>query len=223
MRALIAAAVTAAMLATGCATTQEAGDNTKKGAGAGALLGAVAGAVIGHRNDPGGGALRGALIGGAAGAAVGAGVGSYMDKQQAEFEAQLQAERDAHAVEVERVREDVLKLTMQNEVSFAVDSARIKPGFEPTLQKVGKIMYRYPETRIRVVGHTDSTGSDAYNQTLSQKRADAVAAYLRAEGVSSQRLNTEGRGESEPRFSNDSADGRAANRRVELYIVGNQG
>ena len=223
MRALIASAVTAAMLATGCASTREAGDNTKKGAGTGALLGALAGAVVGHKNDATGGALRGALIGAAAGGAVGAGVGSYMDKQQAEFETQLQAERDAQAVEVERVQEDVLKLTMRNEVSFAVDSARIKPGFEPTLQKVGDIMYRYPETRIRVVGHTDSTGSDTYNQSLSLKRADAVAAYLRAEGVSSDRLETEGRGESEPRYSNRTDEGRAANRRVELYVVGTQG
>ncbi len=223
MRAPIVIAVTVALLASGCATMQETGEHTKKGAGTGALIGAVAGAVIGHNQDATGGALRGALIGAAAGGAMGAGVGHYMDKQQAEFEAQLQAERDAHAVEVERVQEDILKLTMQSEVSFAVDSAHIKPGFEPTLQKVANIMYRYPETRIRVVGHTDSSGSESYNMALSQKRADAVAAYLRAEGISGQRLQTEGRGESEPRYSNDTADGRAANRRVELYVIGNQG
>jgi len=223
MRTLIAAIITATMLSSGCATMQQPGENTKKAAGTGALLGAVAGAIIGHNNDASGGALRGALLGAAAGGAVGAGVGSYMDKQQTEFESQLQTERDANAVAVERVREDVLKLTMQNEVSFAVDSAKIKVGFEPTLQKVGDIMYRYPNTHIRVVGHTDSSGADAYNQRLSKKRADAVAAYLRAEGVASARLNTDGRGETEPRFSNDTPDGRAANRRVELFVVGDEG
>ena len=202
----------------GCAanTSQE---NTRKGAGIGALVGAVSGALIGYQNDHSGGALRGALIGGAAGGAIGAGAGAYMDKQQAEFEQQLANERAQHQIEIERQQNEILKLTMSSEVSFDFNSARIKPSFYSPLNKIADIMNRYPRTQIVVAGHTDSVGSEAYNMQLSLQRADAVADYLIMRGVERSRLRTEGRGESEPIATNDTAAGRSQNRRVEIFVV----
>jgi len=205
----------------GCATNTTH-ENTKKGAGVGALVGAVSGAIIGHQNDPKGGALRGALIGGVAGGAIGAGAGAYMDKQQTEFEQQLANERAQQQIEIERQQNEILKLTMSSEVSFDFNSANIKPTFRPPLDKIADILNRYPQTQIVVVGHTDNVGSDQYNQDLSKRRAIAVADYLVGRGVSSQRMRTEGRGEAEPRANNDTADGRAQNRRVEVFVVPDQ-
>ena len=200
----------------GCAST---GEKTKKGAGIGAALGAVTGAIIGHQKDPSGGALKGALIGAAAGGALGAGVGAYQDKQQAEFEEQLAAERAAHQVEIERMQNEVLKLTMSSEVSFDYDSAKVKQSFEPTLNKMANIMERYDQTKIVVVGHTDSDGSEQYNQRLSEERAVSAAHYLERKNISRTRVGVEGRGELDPRTSNSTSEGRAANRRVEIYLV----
>lgn len=205
----------------GCATNTTH-ENTKKGAGVGALVGAVSGAIIGHQNDPKGGALRGALIGGVAGGAIGAGAGAYMDKQQTEFEQQLANERAQQQIEIERQQNEILKLTMSSEVSFDFNSANIKPTFRPPLDKIADILNRYPQTQIVVVGHTDNVGSDQYNQDLSKRRAIAVADYLVSRGVSYQRMRTEGQGESAPRASNDTADGRAQNRRVEVFVVPDQ-
>ncbi|NOY13676.1 MAG: OmpA family protein [Deltaproteobacteria bacterium] len=202
----------------GCAanTSQE---NTRKGAGIGALVGAVSGAIIGYQNDHSGGALRGALIGGAAGGAIGAGAGAYMDKQQTEFEQQLANERAQHQIEIERQQNEILKLTMSSEVSFDFNSARLKPSFYSPLNKIADIMNRYPRTQIIVAGHTDSVGSEAYNMQLSLQRANAVADYLIMRGVESSRLRTEGRGESGPIATNDTAAGRSQNRRVEIFVV----
>lgn len=202
----------------GCAsnTTHE---NTKKGAGIGALVGAVSGAIIGYQNDHSGGALRGALIGGAAGGALGAGAGAYMDKQQTEFEQQLANERAQHQIEIERQQNEILKLTMNSEVTFNFNSANLKPTFRPPLDKIADILNRYPKTQIVVVGHTDSVGSEQYNMDLSNRRAIAVADYLVMRGVAASRMGTEGRGESEPRATNDTAEGRELNRRVEVFVV----
>ena len=206
------------VLLTGCAanTTHE---KTKQGAGVGALLGAVSGALIGYKNDHSGGALRGALIGGAAGGAIGAGAGAYMDKQQTEFEQQLTAERAQQQIEIERQQNEILKLTMSSEVSFDFNSAKIKATFRPPLDKIAEILNRYPRTQIVIVGHTDSVGAEQYNLDLSSRRAIAVADYLVQRGVSLSRIGTEGHGELEPRASNDTADGRAQNRRVEVFVV----
>jgi len=213
-------AVAVAVVMTGCATSpDDPNRNTKEKAAAGAAIGAIAGAIIGHQRDPSGGALRGALIGGAAGGAVGAGVGIYMDKQQAEFERQLATERDAHQIEVERLENENLKITMNSEVSFDFNSAEIKPAFTRTLDKVNDIVGRYSRTSVRVVGHTDSVGSAAYNQRLSEDRAKSVAWYMEDSGVAPQRVGTEGRGEAQPRATNESEAGRQLNRRVELLII----
>ena len=205
----------------GCATNTTH-ENTKKGAGIGALVGALSGAIIGYQNDHSGGALRGALIGGAAGGALGAGAGAYMDKQQTEFEQQLSAEQAQHQIEIERQQNEILKLTMSSEVSFDFNSASLKPAFYSSLNKIADIMSRYPQTQILVVGHTDSVGSEQYNLDLSLRRANAVANYLISHGVAQHRLGTEGHGEMEPIASNDTADGRARNRRVEIFVVPNK-
>lgn len=220
MKRITLLAVVAGLGLAGCASTpDDPNKNTKEKAAIGAAVGAIAGAVIGHQNDRSGGALRGALIGAAAGGALGAGVGAYMDKQQAEFERQLAAERDAHQIEIERLRNENLKITMNSEVSFDYNSAQLKPAFHATLDKVADILNRYPRTTIKITGHTDSRGSADYNQQLSVRRAESVAWYLGDAGLDSSRVITEGRGELQPRASNDSEAGRQLNRRVEMLII----
>lgn len=220
-RVLIPVCALAFVLA-GCATTpNDPNKQAKEKAAIGAALGAVAGAVIGYQGDHSGGALKGALIGGAAGGAIGAGVGHYMDKQQAEFEQKLSSERAAHQVEVERLKNQNLKITMSSEVSFDFDSATVKPAFQATLDKVADILKRYNQTTIKIMGYTDNVGSAAYNQSLSERRAEAVAYYLEQRGVNAQRVKTQGLGESDPRASNDTEAGRQLNRRVEMLIIPN--
>jgi len=210
-----------------CATTGDSANNnyqnTKEGAAVGALAGAALGAIVGYSGNHGGGALRGALVGAAAGGAIGAGVGNYMDRQQAEFNQKLAAEERAHQIEVQRLKDQSLKVTMNGEVSFDFNSAAIKPAFDTTLNKVSDILNRFTLTHIRIVGYTDSIGSASYNQLLSQQRAQAVANYLADRGVAPQRLSTEGMGESQPRASNATAAGRQLNRRVEMLIIPDQG
>ncbi len=210
-----------ALMATGCVTTSDPNRHTKENAAAGAAIGALAGAIIGYQGDHSGGALRGALVGAAAGGALGAGTGIYMDKQQAEFERQLASERQAHQIEVERLKNENLKITMNSEVSFDFNSSALKPAFTRTLQKVADILQRYPRTTIRIIGHTDNVGSAAYNQRLSEDRANSVAWSLEDAGVDPQRVSIEGRGESQPRASNDTEAGRQLNRRVEMLIIPN--
>ncbi|MDX8377637.1 MAG: OmpA family protein [Mariprofundales bacterium] len=209
---------------TGCVTTAQNKDtkNTREGAATGALMGAVIGGIVGYKKDPSGGALRGALVGAAAGGALGAAAGSYMDKQQAEFERQLAAEQRAHDIEIERLQNETLKITMNNEVSFDFNSASVKPAFGNTLNKVSGILSRYNKTHLQVVGHTDSIGSESYNQKLSEARARSVSHHLVASGVQQQRIGTEGRGEWEPRASNQTEAGRQLNRRVELLVIPNK-
>ena len=216
------AMIIAALMATGCVTTsQDPNRHTKENAAAGAAIGALAGAIIGYQGDHSGGALRGALVGAAAGGALGAGTGIYMDKQQAEFERQLASERRAHQIEVERLKNENLKITMNSEVSFDFNSSALKPAFTRTLRKVADILQRYPRTTIRIIGHTDNVGSAAYNQRLSEDRANSVAWSLEDAGVDPQRVSIEGRGESQPRASNDTEAGRQLNRRVEMLIIPN--
>lgn len=222
MKRLVIVTVVASIGLAGCATSpDDPNRNTKEKAAVGAAAGAVLGAIVGYSSDKnrGRGAARGALIGAAAGGVVGAGVGVYMDKQEAEFRQQLETERRAHQVEVERLENENLKITMNSEVSFDFNSASIKPAFYGTLDKVADIVGRYNRTTIRVVGHTDSIGSAEYNQHLSLDRANAVAWYLEDRGVHPDRVVAEGRGEAEPRASNETEAGRQLNRRVELLII----
>lgn len=192
----------------GCAT-----DDPNQRAKIGAVAGAVAGAVIGHQVD----GDKGRFVGGIAGAMAGAAVGGYMDKQEKEFEEKLAEEQRKNQLEIERIN-NTLKIDISNEVSFDVDSAALKTAFTPTLDKVGDLLAEYNRTIIHIVGHTDSTGSEAYNLTLSNRRAESVKNFLMTRGVHTDRIMTEGRGETEPRASNDTAAGRQLNRRVELFV-----
>ena len=141
-----------------------------------------------------------------------------MDNQQREFEAALQDERAANQLEIERLRDDTLKLTVDSEVSFDFNRYDIKPAFRPSLDKLAQLLIKYDRTVVHVIGHTDSIGSEAYNQTLSEQRALSVGDYLAAYGVPRQRLRTEGRGEREPRDTNATEAGRQLNRRVEIFV-----
>lgn len=205
---ILVTAITVALSA--CAT-----DDPNQRAKVGAAVGAVTGAVLGHsiENDK-----SGLLIGAAVGAIAGAGVGHYMDKQQQEMEAALAEEQSRHELEVKRLQDETLKIDIASEVSFDFDSASLKVAFMPTLQKVSGILERYPNTVIHVVGHTDSVGAESYNMELSQRRAQSVADYFESQGILYDRLVTVGRGEQQPRATNDTEAGRQLNRRVEIYV-----
>lgn len=187
---------------------------TKTGAG----IGAVAGAVLGHQLD----GDSGRYVGAAAGALAGGAIGNYMDRQQQAFDQALAEERGRYNMAVQRQQDGSIKLDIPSEVSFDFNRADIKPAFTPTLDKVAGLLQEYNQTTVEIIGHTDSVGSDTYNQELSQRRADSVADYLASRGVAPQRLATAGRGESEPRASNDTESGRQLNRRVEMVIRADQ-
>jgi len=210
VKKLILVAVTVALIS-GCATTDDPNQKTKIGA----AVGAVVGAVLGHavENDKGG-----IIVGAAVGAAAGAGIGHYMDNQQKEMEAALAEEQDRHDLEIQRLEDETLKIDISSEISFDFGSAALKPAFMPTLQKVANILVRYPRTVIHVVGHTDSVGSESYNMELSRHRAQSVINYFVLQDISQSRLVTVGRGEHEPRASNETEAGRQLNRRVEIYV-----
>lgn len=192
-----------------------AADDPNRRAKTGAAVGAIAGAVIGKQVSGGPkGAVTGAIIGGIAGGAT----GNYMDKQQQEFEAALAQEQSQHALEIQRMADESLKIDVSNEISFDFNSANVKNAFMPTLDKVANVLNRYPQTNVTVVGHTDSTGSEAYNQQLSERRARNVADYMVGRGVDSGRMFSIGQGESQPRASNDTEAGRQLNRRVEILV-----
>lgn len=200
---------TVTILGVGCAAN-DPNYRAKTGAAVGAAAGGVIGAITGDK--------KGAIIGAALGALAGGVVGNYMDNQQREFEQALEEERRSRALEIERLKDETLKLSLNSEVSFDVGRADIKPAFTETLGKLANVIAKYDRTVVHVVGHTDSDGSEAYNRDLSLRRAAAVQAYLQRRGVVPDRLLIEGRGESEPRATNATAAGKQLNRRVEIYI-----
>ncbi len=209
MKKIVLASLIAATLS-GCAAN-DPNQKTKTGA----AVGAAAGALLGYAVDDGTG---GVLAGAAVGALAGGGVGYYMDKQQKEMEAALADEQARNELKIQQLENETLKIDISSEVSFDFDSASLKSAFTPTLNKVADILQRYPNTIIHVVGHTDSVGSESYNMKLSERRAQSVVDYLSAEGVSSDRLFAIGKGENEPRATNDTEAGRQLNRRVELFV-----
>jgi outer membrane protein OmpA-like peptidoglycan-associated protein len=195
-------------LLVGCAQTQGVTKTkTAQGAVIGAATGALAGAVIGHQSGHKG---AGAVIGGLAGAGIGGAVGYQLDKQAKELE-------QIPNTQVTR-REDSLLVTMPEAVLFDVNSAALKPQSQDALSQVANVMVTYPDSSILVKGHTDSTGSEKYNQDLSERRAKAVQNYLIAKGVSDSRITAIGFGKTMPVASNDTLDGREKNRRVEIEI-----
>lgn len=189
-------------------TREQQTSKAAKGAG----IGAAAGAVVGLLTK--GDKLENALIGAGVGAIAGGGVGYYMDVQEAKLRQQL----EGTGVSVTRMGDNIT-LNMPGNVTFALNSADVNSQFYSALDGVSMVLKEYDKTVVEVAGHTDSTGSDQYNQALSQRRAQSVAAYLSSRGVNSQRLLTVGAGKNYPIASNDTEQGRAANRRVELTIV----
>lgn len=189
-------------------------DKTRKGAVIGGVAGAIAGAII-HNNRGRGNAKRGAAIGGAVGAATGAIVGAMMDRQEREL-------RQIEGIDVTRTDEDELRVTMRNEILFDFDSSALRSSSRDELREMASVFNRYDDTTIVVQGHTDSTGSAAYNQRLSERRANSVTGYLETLGVRGSRIDAIGYGESRPKATNSSASGRQQNRRVEIYVRANE-
>lgn len=201
--------VLAAAMMLGCASTDDDPNRkTKRGALIGAVTGAAAGAVIGNQS---GNSRTGAVVGAAAGAAVGAAVGRRMDKQEAEL-------RQIEGIDVERPSEGEINVRLKNDVLFDFDSAALRASSRETLQDLAQNLRAYPESLIDVEGHTDSTGSEQYNQRLSERRAASVADYLIEQGVPASSITVWGFGEMRPRSTNVSAEGRQLNRRVEIRI-----
>lgn len=188
--------------------------STQKGAVTGTASGAAAGAVINHKNR-GKGALLGAVGGGLTGTAVGA----YMDQQTKEMEGQLQAEIQRGEITLERRASDnALLVRMMPTNGFDNLSSVIKPGYLSTLNRIARVLNQYEKTLLTVIGHTDSVGSDADNQRLSERRAQSVIDYFINQNVNPIRLQSYGKGESEPRADTTTDAGRQLNRRVELWI-----
>ncbi|GBD26242.1 putative lipoprotein YiaD [bacterium HR30] len=215
-RVVVSAAAVAALLMGGCAAYERA-PRTVKGAGIGAAAGAATGAAVGAIVGGGKAAGKGAAIGAVLGAIGGGLVGNYLDQQAKEMEAIL-AEQDRLRREQER-----LDIALSSDILFASGSASLQPGARDKIRQLAGVLNRYPRTTIQVVGHTDSRGSEESNLELSRRRAQAVAEELVLAGVASSRITTFGRGESSPVASNDTPEGRAMNRRVEIIIQPDEG
>jgi len=212
MKKLILISMIGIFALSGCAAPQT---KTGKGAAYGAAGGAVAGAILGQaigRDTEG--TLIGAAAGATLGAAAGAGVGHMMDKQEAEMRDALAAS-EAAAV---RREGDLLAITLKGDVGFDLNSDAVRPGLYNELDRIAQIMVKYPQTSILVEGHTDSTGSETYNQQLSERRANSVKTLLVQRGVQEYRVNTTGYGESRSVATNTTPAGRQMNRRVEIRI-----
>ena len=186
--------------------------NTAKGALIGTAAGAAGGAAIGALS--GRKAAKGALIGAGVGALAGTAVGAYMDHQEAKLREQLAGT----GVSVTRDGDNLI-LNMPGNVTFGTNQSAILPSFYPVLNSVSLVLKEYPKTIVEVLGHTDSTGSDSLNLTLSKDRATSVGSYLKAQGIDDRRVLTQGFGKRSPIADNATAEGRQANRRVELRLV----
>jgi outer membrane protein OmpA-like peptidoglycan-associated protein len=206
--------VLAAALA-GCAADQPMGSMGHRETGT--LIGAVGGAVVGavafDKNR-----TKGAVVGAVGGALAGGAVGRYMDDQKRDLEKNLGDEIKTGQARVDKLPNDVVRITMTSQTAFDTNSASIKPGFNSTMDKVADVVVRYGKTTLTIVGHTDDVGSNAYNQSLSERRALSVAEYLESKRVNSMRLATAGKGETQPRSPNATEAGRTENRRVEIYL-----
>lgn len=212
-RALVAAC--AAVVVAGCYTTepytgQRQVSKTAKGAGIGAAAGAVVGLITGDDSRE---RRKRALIGAGIGALAGGAVGQYMDRQEARLRAQLQGT----GVSVTRQGNNIT-LNMPGNITFATDSAEVRGDFYDVLNGVALVLEEYDKTLVEVAGHTDSTGSAEYNQSLSERRASSVGRYLQSQGITAQRIMTIGGGENHPVADNSTAEGRQLNRRVELTL-----
>ncbi len=199
------------LLTSGCAMETQTQKGAVIGTGVGAAVGAGLGAAIGRSGTA---ALIGAGAGALAGGLTGGAIGNYMDKQEA---AMRQSLANVEAANVQR-NQDMLTVTFKSDVLFAVNSSALKAGSYDELNRVAKVLNQYPQTTITIAGHTDSTGSEAYNQKLSERRAEAVKNALVGMGVNPARMTAIGYGKSRPVADNDTEAGRQMNRRVEILI-----
>ncbi|MGH8167167.1 MAG: OmpA family protein [Woeseiaceae bacterium] len=213
---LAALAASMSVVIGGCQTLDAYTQESKTSSAAkGAMIGAAAGAAVGLMSgDDAVERRQRAMILAGVGALAGGAVGHYMDRQEAELRAELQGS----GVSVTRMGDNIT-LNMPGNVTFATDSSDLSPAFFDVLTSVSKVMKKYDKTVVEVAGHTDSTGSDSYNQGLSERRAGSVAQYLGSQELASERMITVGMGETRPVADNTSTDGRQANRRVEITMV----
>jgi outer membrane protein OmpA-like peptidoglycan-associated protein len=212
------AGVTAALMLMGCTTMDPVtGERTPNRTVNGALIGALGGAALGSL--AGGDDRRNALIGAGVGALAGGAIGNYMDRQEQNLRQRLANT----GVGITRVSESQILLNFPSDLTFDVDRADVKSQFVPTLRDVAGVLSQYPQTTIDVYGHADATGSDSYNQSLSERRALSVAGVLLNGGVIRERVVATGFGESQPVADNSTEYGRQRNRRVEVRISAFQG
>jgi outer membrane protein OmpA-like peptidoglycan-associated protein len=200
--------LSAAFILTGCASWNK----TQKGAVIGTAAGGAVGAVIGRAS---GNTALGAIIGAAVGGGAGAIIGHQMDKQAEEIA------KTVPDAKVERVGEGIV-VEFSSNVLFAFDKSNLSADAKINLDKLVKVLNSYPDTNIEVQGHTDSKGSESYNQTLSERRAVAVSGYLSGRNITASRVTTKGFGETIPKYDNATANGRTQNRRVEFLITANE-
>lgn len=214
-RSILTAASLAIVLA-GCSTLDPyTGESKTSNATKGAIIGAVSGAVVGLASgDDSVERRQRALIGAGVGALAGGSIGYYMDRQ----EMKLRQELEGTGVSVYRDGDNIT-LNMPGNITFATNSADLNSQFYGVLTSVSKVMTEFDQTVVEVAGHTDSTGTNAYNQSLSERRASSVAQYLRTQGIMDQRLITIGLGEDMPVADNSTNSGRQLNRRVEITMV----
>lgn len=191
-----------------CQNWSKTAKGTVIGASAGALAGAVIGKIAGNTTT---GAIAGAAVGGSAGAII----GNYMDRQSRELE------EDLEGAKVERVGEGI-KITFDSGILFDINSSTLKPASQDNIAKLSEILKKYEDTEILFAGHTDSSGSNEYNQALSERRAKSVAEYAAFTGVDATRMTIIGFGEEQPISSNDTVQGRTENRRVEVAVWANE-
>jgi outer membrane protein OmpA-like peptidoglycan-associated protein len=210
-------ALIAVVLVAGCENMPRPSDrpfeNWEKGAVLGAAGGAALGAIAYSRNR-----TQGAVLGAVGGGLAGAAVGAYMDRQKRDLEKNLAKEIQAGQAKIEKMPNDMVRITMTSQTAFDTNSTDIKPGFYTTLDKLADVVVTYGKTTLTVVGHTDNVGSDKYNQDLSLRRAHSVARYFESKRVDPVRMAISGKGETQPVASNNSEAGRQQNRRVEIYV-----
>ncbi|WP_273208299.1 OmpA family protein [Marinobacter subterrani] len=213
-KTIIAFAVATAGLS-GCMTYDPyTGEKEVSKATTGSIIGAIGGAAIGAATSSDSDRGKGALIGAAGGAAVGGGIGYYMDRQEAQLRQRLQGS----GVQVVR-NGDQIELIMPGNITFDLNESSIQPAFRDTLESVALVLKEFDQTMIQIEGHTDSLGSDSYNQLLSEQRAASVRDFLLNQGIEPKRTRAVGYGERYPVATNETPAGREQNRRVELTLV----
>lgn len=193
-------------------------DETQRTTATGATIGAVAGALLGGVTA-GGNKTKSAATGAAIGAALGAGGGYLWSRHMQEQKAAMEQATQGTGIGVSQTADNQLKLDIPSDLSFDSGQYRIKPGLHAVLDRFASTLNQNPVTTVRIIGHTDNVGSDAANNLLAVNRADATRDYLVSRGVESKRISIDGRGEHEPIADNATADGRAKNRRVEIFVA----